>query len=99
MVVLEMWGCPEGYHLILEECYRLFKEDLTYPEAEVNCEKQGGTLADPKTFLQSEVLESIIDVDSPDQDLSVWIKLRKEDLDDGTFFGVMTGLCFLICQP
>jgi hypothetical protein len=51
-VFSDSWGCPVGYLLMGELCYKYFRQNLTYSLAERQCTKDGGQLAEPITFLQ-----------------------------------------------
>ncbi len=54
--------------------------------------EEGGILADPITFTQSEFLESFIDFNNVDANQTAWIKLRKEDVNDFGFFFKANGI-------
>ncbi len=88
----ELWGCPDGYYILQSECYKIFREEKTYPEAEIACIEEGGILANPITFAQSEFLESLIDYDNDEKNQTVWIKPRKEDVNDFSFFFKSNGI-------
>ncbi len=82
----------------MSDCYKLFEEEVTYPQAEINCTNEGGRLAEPLTILQSEFLESLVDWTSdpnlkpgandtdPDNVTTIWLKHRLENISDTDFF-------------
>jgi hypothetical protein len=77
-------------------CYKLLRVEKTHVEANLLCKEDNAILAKPKTFIESEFLESLITyLDSPAEVTTkigkVWLNFRKEDPDDDQFFDIVTG--------
>ena len=90
-----MWGCPDGYYLHHGECYRLYPNYGSYPEAEIACSIDGGILAKPMSFMQSEFLESFVDFSEDLHALNftqVWLGHRIENVSEDSLQDLMLGL-------
>jgi hypothetical protein len=77
-------------------CYKLSRVETSYIEAEIHCKEDFAILAEPKTFIESEFLESLITyLDNPadvtTKTEKVWLKFRKEDPNEDQFFDIMSG--------
>ena len=54
------WGCPDGYYMNQGHCYKLFRENFDYTDAEMKCQEEDAILARPITFTQAEFIESMV---------------------------------------
>ena len=95
---LVLWGCPDGYYMNMGYCYKLFRELLDYSDAEIVCMQENAILALPKTFSESEFLESLVSyLDQQDIPEStglakkIYLGHRREDLGDLDFFDIIEG--------
>merc|ERR1719481_71590 len=73
-------GCPQGWIDSIEGCF-LFQYDryVTWHEAQYECEKVGGFLAEPKTQQQQDMLKSLAFVEHSFTGVgSWWIGLTDE---------------------
>jgi hypothetical protein len=52
MVLTDVWGCPPGYFLFEMNCYKMFRTAKGFSDAELSCQKEGGSVAKPKTKAQ-----------------------------------------------
>jgi len=55
----EDWQCPEGYVMALGSCYRAYTEQKTRMQAELQCRKDGGTLAKARMPLHVHFLNEL----------------------------------------
>ena len=90
LVILELWGCAEGYYMNQGFCYKYFTEEKSMIEAEMTCMSEGGILAKPESYTQAEFLESFITYKNSELNITggvkIWLGPRLEDLTDDTYF-------------
>lgn len=77
-------------------CYKLFREPMDYTDATIKCFEDKGILAEPKTFIQAEFLESLVSYSyqlnmSAPFEKTIFLGFRLGDLEDTTFFNIMKG--------
>lgn len=82
----DVWGCHEGYLMMLGKCYKLFKEKKTQIEAQMACRAENATVSKPQTFVESEFLESLVSYHDDnlqnDPIESVWLSFRRGDINE-----------------
>ena len=96
---IESWGCPVDYYMVLGKCFKLFRESKSQMEAQMKCKENNGLLVQPKTYVESEFLESFInkmdeirsDTEPPTD--AVWLKFRRGRIHDasGQYFSPFSG--------
>ncbi len=50
--------CPHGYKLLNRKCYKLHHETKSYREAQGTCANEGGTLIEPRSQIDLDLIES-----------------------------------------
>lgn len=86
--ILDSWGCPDDYYMVLGKCYKLFRESKNQMEAQMKCKENHGQLVQPKTYVESEFLESFVTnmdairLDTEPATDSVWLKFRRGKIHD-----------------
>eukprot|EP00058_Branchiostoma_floridae_P002767 XP_002588255.1 hypothetical protein BRAFLDRAFT_86703 [Branchiostoma floridae] len=69
-------SCQVGYIFIERTCVRLGFEETSFHQAKQTCEKEGATLAMPKTKELDVALRNLVHMES--QNLNHWIGLKKK---------------------
>ncbi|XP_035660629.1 uncharacterized protein LOC118405301 isoform X1 [Branchiostoma floridae] len=75
-VSADSFSCNDGYRAIEKTCIRLGSEELSYDEAKKTCEREGATLAMPKTKELDVALRNLVRTEG--QNNIHWIGLRKK---------------------
>ncbi|XP_035661762.1 brevican core protein-like [Branchiostoma floridae] len=68
--------CRAGYQLIAQTCIRVGLEEKDYEDAQADCEREGATLAMPKTKELDVALRNVI-VNKYGKDSKYWIGLKE----------------------
>ena len=77
-------------------CYKLVRELKDYADAELACMQENAILAQPKTFTESEFLESMVSYDDDQVGADplakkIYLGHRRRDLLDEDFFDIIEG--------
>ena len=70
------WICPEGYMMFLEDCYSIIINPQKFTDALLNCEEDGGMLAEISTAIVQLFIIEIAKKNSITVDL--WTGYRKD---------------------
>ena len=74
--------------MMLGKCYKLFRENKSQIEAQMYCKGNNAQLVEPKTYVESEFLESFVTnmdkskLDEEPATDSVWLKFRRGKIHD-----------------
>ena len=86
--------------MLAGKCYTIIEEEKTQTESEITCNLLEATLAKPKSFLESEFLESLVSHFNQQRTNNgstamnkVWIDARQTTPDDDTFLNFKAGIC------
>ena len=86
--------------MLAGKCYTIIEEEKTHTESEITCNILEATLAKPKSFLESEFLESLVSHFNGQRNKNgttamnkIWIDARQLTPEDDTFLNFKGGIC------
>ena len=92
------WGCPEGYALLEDSCFKAFNETkVQQMDAELACRAEGGTLAKVEGDLYAAVLAEMLE---GDEGTPYWTGMHQEVDEANDPYGVFSTApaCKKICN-